>query len=730
MLFSGDPPYKVLFFADSEERCGLNVEGERDKIKQRFMVGAYDSGNAAFIGFAKNVVFEYCFQKKITDLAEALAREKPVILHLACHGSKVGETTIGGQRYNSEELTDTLAALVNDSKNLRLVILNLCWSGIVAQSLCKHVDFVIGHENAIPDDQAIALSESLYYWMGQNQPLFTNFKTFSRKSCQACHLLARTSSNVCTWRETRVEGCKQLLVNNHKVLVAGDDRLLEDHVKQVMHGIQKAVNGEQVKNEHRNGASEADIFVASYNDEDAKMFRDRARAACKYFLSRNSHEQPQWRICSVILMCFLQYKDVSFASQRLLGRFYTIVDEKLIGRDFIEEVMNHYNDGRIFAPLFDDWLEQSKRDVPKDRMCIAILDYTIVTELCSVISKPNEQQDALRIWKRQVQKSYDPSKSSEEAMDLIESHLRNEKVPQNGQNLLFYCSVLDKAIDVGSFVMLLKMTRLSEILLCYSLLEYNKRQESQDRYNNQSGKVKETRGNGGKKAKNTEPSVFTEPPDRKAKGVKVEQGTQGSYEHVGPLMELEQKGKNMSRVQERLIQNIREKISEMFTSERTQTKASDDLSNFVRANTPAILRLDSERILELCRIILTSLTDKKKTIKIKDCVPKTILEFLNIFVGWDVFYDICLGCVDEIQQFLEWIFDTDRFIGMINPSISIESGQLNPQCVTSALDLLKISLINLSRIDRQDYENSKFFFVSFHNMLLLVIHGSFQIYLS
>ena len=125
-------------------------------------------------------------------------------------------------------------------------------------------------------------------------------------------------------------------------------------------------------------------------------------------------------------------------------------------------------------------------------------------------------------------------------------------------------------------------------------------------------------------------------------------------------------------------------------------------------------------------------------------------------IGWDVFYDICLGCVDEIQQFLEWIFDPDRFIGMISPSISvilimmeiiierfiqiireffgknildndlimnlcrtcvfqvhrkniangtyildeilqIELGQLNPQCVTSALDLLKISLINLSR---------------------------------
>ena len=76
-----------------------------------------------------------------------------------------------------------------------------------------------------------------------------------------------------------------------------------------------------------------------------------------------------------------------------------------------------------------------------------------------------------------------------------------------------------------------------------------------------------------------------------------------------PLTDPSYEEKIMSRVQNQLEQNVKDKIHEMFMSERvtictmslffiyqcwqTQTKASDDLSNFVRAHTPAILRADS-----------------------------------------------------------------------------------------------------------------------------------------
>eukprot|EP00960_Hanusia_phi_P050401 760219-Hanusia_phi.AAC.1 len=205
-LFTGAGPWKVLYFADSPEGSALEVEKERDFIREEFFKGAASRRDLDLRELADKVSFEYCFHKDITEITTSVNQLQPVVLHLACHGSKAGSISIGGKEMRLKELVEGLSAIVNICRNLRLVVLNLCWSGTIALELRPHVDFVIGHEMAVKDSDALAFSKKLYYWMGANASL-REAVSFSRPACLQCHVLARTEElmGVVSWM-TRGEG--------------------------------------------------------------------------------------------------------------------------------------------------------------------------------------------------------------------------------------------------------------------------------------------------------------------------------------------------------------------------------------------------------------------------------------------------------------------------------------------------------------------------------------------
>ncbi|EKX35436.1 hypothetical protein GUITHDRAFT_155486, partial [Guillardia theta CCMP2712] len=221
-LFNCEPPYKVLFFADGSERSKLDVERERDKIRSKFNEGAsraaQNANNLQLMALAENVIFEYSFQKDISQLARAVDEIKPVILHLACHGSKEGVMTIGGKTITPHELARSLCGMAESNTRLRLVVLNLCWSGVVAMELSQHVDFVIGHDASVEDKNAIAFSKSLYYWLGRNITLLSNVACMSRPSCRTFHPLARVPSEVRTWRGTERHSSSTDLSNREEAI--------------------------------------------------------------------------------------------------------------------------------------------------------------------------------------------------------------------------------------------------------------------------------------------------------------------------------------------------------------------------------------------------------------------------------------------------------------------------------------------------------------------------------
>ena len=220
-------------------------------------------------------------------------------------------------------------------------------------------------------------------------------------------------------------------------------------------------------------ASGADTCVLAYSAQDSQLIRHRASQVLKHFISKKEQDVSRWSFCSMVIMFFLQYDDTKFSSKTMLAYLLSKVKNKKVGPELCEDIQEYLRRGMITSPSFDAWKEQSGLNFEDNKLMIAILDFTVTTEIRKVMPDPQEGRDALLIWKIQVDKCYKSSTSWEESMDLIEEHLRHVTVIDDGEDKLFYCQVLEQAVDAGSFAMILKMTKLSSVFLSCCLLEYN-----------------------------------------------------------------------------------------------------------------------------------------------------------------------------------------------------------------------------------------------------------------
>lgn len=99
-----------------------------------------------------------------SDLQETLLRHKPHILHFSGHGSPT-EGIVLEDNHGRTKLVSTaaLAALFSAIKdNLRIVLLNACYSSLQAEVITQTVDFTIGMNKEIGDRSAIVFSAAFY----------------------------------------------------------------------------------------------------------------------------------------------------------------------------------------------------------------------------------------------------------------------------------------------------------------------------------------------------------------------------------------------------------------------------------------------------------------------------------------------------------------------------------------------------------------------------------------
>lgn len=102
------------------------------------------------------------------DLIQLLNIHKPHILHFSGHGSEMGEIYLmdnsGQPKPVSARAMKALLTTLKD--NIRLVLLNACYSRVQADSLKETVDFVIGMHSSFNDSAAVIFSASFYRALG------------------------------------------------------------------------------------------------------------------------------------------------------------------------------------------------------------------------------------------------------------------------------------------------------------------------------------------------------------------------------------------------------------------------------------------------------------------------------------------------------------------------------------------------------------------------------------
>jgi hypothetical protein len=96
-------------------------------------------------------------------LTQAMLDDPPTVVHFSGHGKQDGivlRSESGGKQVVSG---GALASLFGQfSPTVECVVLNLCWSEAQARAIHRHVPYVIGTNDRMPDDAALAFSRGFY----------------------------------------------------------------------------------------------------------------------------------------------------------------------------------------------------------------------------------------------------------------------------------------------------------------------------------------------------------------------------------------------------------------------------------------------------------------------------------------------------------------------------------------------------------------------------------------
>ncbi|MBV8234918.1 MAG: CHAT domain-containing protein [Acidimicrobiia bacterium] len=105
---------------------------------------------------------------RLDDLAGLLMRQRPEIVHFSGHGAASGAIVLVGADGTPKTVPpEALAGMFRVLKdNVRVVVLNACYSGAQAKAIVKEIDCAIGMSAPIGDDHAIAFAAEFYQALG------------------------------------------------------------------------------------------------------------------------------------------------------------------------------------------------------------------------------------------------------------------------------------------------------------------------------------------------------------------------------------------------------------------------------------------------------------------------------------------------------------------------------------------------------------------------------------
>jgi hypothetical protein len=113
---------------------------------------------------------ELRFAASQTDLRRHILDTKPRIVHFCGHGTEQGlilEDETGTAKVVSNEFVTSL--LKDFADRIECVLLNACDSENLADALAQHLNYVIGMNQEVRDDAAIAFAEAFYDALGAGE---------------------------------------------------------------------------------------------------------------------------------------------------------------------------------------------------------------------------------------------------------------------------------------------------------------------------------------------------------------------------------------------------------------------------------------------------------------------------------------------------------------------------------------------------------------------------------
>jgi hypothetical protein len=161
---------KILFLAANpvDAKARLRLDEEFKQIREKLRGG--DQRDR----------FELVSEWAVTaeDLQKILLDHEPHILHFSGHGSKTDGITLEDQSGKMRQLNQqSFANLIRVLKdNLRIVVLNACYSEDQANYLKEIVDFTIGMGIAVGDKAAILFASHFYQGLAFGRSVETAFE--------------------------------------------------------------------------------------------------------------------------------------------------------------------------------------------------------------------------------------------------------------------------------------------------------------------------------------------------------------------------------------------------------------------------------------------------------------------------------------------------------------------------------------------------------------------------
>jgi CHAT domain len=115
---------------------------------------------------------------RVEDLRQGLLDVQPTIVHFCGHGTGerglVLENDAGEPHLvSTEALSDLFAILAGQ---IECVLLNACYAEVQAKEIVRHVNYVIGMQDEIRDDLAIAFTQGFYDGLGAGQSIDVAYK--------------------------------------------------------------------------------------------------------------------------------------------------------------------------------------------------------------------------------------------------------------------------------------------------------------------------------------------------------------------------------------------------------------------------------------------------------------------------------------------------------------------------------------------------------------------------